>query len=58
MDVFKANNTDLEAMRLAMTVTCTFFIPSVLAFLVVAKVLPRDWAAADKRNADLAKQGS
>ncbi|MDG1904158.1 MAG: MFS transporter [Arenicella sp.] len=58
IDVFKANNTDLEAMRLAMTVTCTFFIPSVLAFLVVAKVLPRDWAAADKRNADLAKQGS
>jgi len=58
IDVFKANNADLEAMRLAMTVTCAFFIPSVLAFLVVAKVLPRDWAAADKRNADLAKQGS
>ena len=56
--VFKANNADLEAMRLAMTVTCSVFIPSILAFLVVAKVLPRDWAAADKRNADLAKQGS
>jgi len=56
IDVFKdLGNEELEAMRLAMTVTCTVFVPSIISFLVVSKVLPRDWAAAEKRNLELAK---
>lgn len=52
-DVFKDGNTELESIRYAMTVTCAMFIPSIISFMVVAKVLPRDWAAAEKRNQDL-----
>lgn len=52
-DVFKDGNTELESIRYAMTVTCAMFIPSIISFMVVAKVLPRDWAAAEKRNKDL-----
>lgn len=50
IDVFKNNYAELEAMRYAMSVTCLFFVPSIISFLVVARVLPRDWAAAEKRN--------
>ena len=53
IDFFKESAGELEAMRYAMTVTCLVFIPSVLCFLVVARILPRDWAAAEKRNQDL-----
>ena len=52
-DVLKDGNTELESIRYAMTVTCAMFIPSIISFMVVAKVLPRDWAAAEKRNQDL-----
>lgn len=52
-DVFKDGNTELESIRYAMTVTCAMFIPSIISFMVVAKVLPRDWAVAEKRNQDL-----
>lgn len=52
-DVFKDGNTELESIRYAMTVTCAMFIPSIISFMMVAKVLPRDWAAAEKRNQDL-----
>jgi MFS family permease len=55
IDVFKADNADLQAMRYAMTVTCLMFIPSIVSFLVVARVLPNDWAAAEKRNQALNK---
>lgn len=55
IDVFKASHDDLMAMRYAMTVTCLFFIPSIICFLVVAKLLPKDWQAATKRNAKLAE---
>ncbi|MFT5136841.1 MAG: MFS family permease [Arenicella sp.] len=55
IDVFKESNGELEAMRYAMTVTCCMFVPSIISFLVVSKVLPRDWAAAEKRNLELAK---
>ena len=55
IDVFKQANTDITAMRYAMTVTCAMFIPSILSFMVVARVLPNDWAAAEKRNQELAK---
>ena len=55
IDVFKQTNIDITAMRYAMTVTCAMFIPSILSFMVVARVLPSDWAAAEKRNQELAK---
>lgn len=58
IDVFKnAGNDELQAMRYAMTVTCGFFIPSIISFLIVSRVLPKDWAAAEKRNLELAKGG-
>ena len=53
MDFYPAEN-DLESMRYSMTITSCVFIPSVISFLIVAKVLPRDWAAAEKRNLELA----
>lgn len=54
IDVYKQNMGDLEAMRWAMSVTCAFFIPSIISFLFVSKLLPNDWAAAEKRNLELA----
>jgi hypothetical protein len=45
-------------MRYAMTVTCLIFIPSIVSFLVVARVLPNDWVAAEKRNQALNKSES
>ena len=50
IDVFKENYNDLESMRYAMSVTFCIFIPSVLSFLIVSKVLPEDWSAAERRN--------
>jgi MFS family permease len=55
IDVFKENNNDLESMRYAMTVTFCVFVPSIISFLMVARLLPRDWAAAEKRNIALAR---
>ena len=55
MDLFKESYNELESVRYAMTVTSLVFIPSVISFLVVAKVLPRDWKAAEERNLKLAK---
>ena len=55
IDVFRESNADLEAMRYAMTVTCGMFIPSVISFMIVARVLPKDWTAAEKRNLELAR---
>ncbi|GAA6139531.1 MFS transporter [Arenicella sp. 4NH20-0111] len=53
IDVFHTGNTELYAMRQALTATCLFFIPSLISFLVVAKVLPRDWSIAEHRNRDI-----
>ena len=55
MDLFKESYNELESVRYAMTVTSIFFIPSVISFLLVAKVLPKDWKAAEERNLKLAK---
>ena len=38
MDLFKESYNELESVRYAMTVTSIFFIPSVISFLLVAKV--------------------
>ena len=56
IDVFKESHADLPAMRYAMSVTCLMFIPSILSFLVVARVLPHDWAVAEMRNEALNNQ--
>lgn len=55
IDVFKENHSDLESMRYAMTVTFCIFIPSVISFLIVARLLPKDWVASEKRNLELGK---
>jgi hypothetical protein len=31
------------------------FIPSIISFLVVARKLPKDWIASEKRNLELSK---
>ena len=36
-----------------MTVAFFILIPSIVSFLVVAKMLPKDWAAAEKLNNEL-----
>jgi MFS family permease len=55
IDVFKENYNDLDSMRYAMTVTFGIFIPSAISFFIVSRVLPRDWAAAEKRNLESTK---
>ena len=55
MDLFKESFNELESVRYAMTVTSMIFVPSVISFLVVAKVLPRDWKAAEERNLKLVR---
>jgi len=56
IDVFKENYNDLESMRYAMSLTFCIFIPSIISFLIVARKLPKDWAAAEKRNEEIAKK--
>ena len=53
IDVFKENNGEIESIRYAMTVTSLLFIPSIISFLIVARVLPKNWAEAERRNLDL-----
>ena len=53
IDLFKDTSADLESTRYALTVTCLVFVPSILSFLIVARILPKDWAAAEKRNLEL-----
>ena len=53
IDLFKESNNDLESIRYAMTVAFFILIPSIVSFLVVAKMLPKDWAAAEKLNNEL-----
>ncbi|MEM9531272.1 MAG: MFS transporter [Pseudomonadota bacterium] len=55
MDVFRGDNSELVAMRYAMTVTACAFVPSVISFLVVARRLPADWQAAEARNRALSE---
>ena len=58
IEIFKASNGEVEAIRYAMTVTSLIFIPSIISFLVVARKLPQDWATAEKTNRELATEGS
>ena len=54
IDVYKDTYSDLDAMRMAMTVTLLVFIPALVSFLIVSRILPRDWKLAEKRNKELA----
>ena len=54
IDVYKDTYSDLDAMRMAMTVTHLVFIPALVSFLIVSRILPRDWRLAEKRNKELA----
>jgi len=45
---------DVHALRLAITTLAVPYIVSILAFLWAAKTLPKDWAAAEKRNSEMA----
>ena len=54
IDVYKETYSDLDAMRMAMTVTHLVLIPALISFLIVSRILPRDWKLAEKRNQELA----
>ena len=54
IDVYKDTYSDLDAMRMAMTVTHLVFSPALVSFLIVSRILPRDWKIAEKRNKELA----
>jgi len=43
-------------MRYAMTVTFCIYIPSLVSFFLVSKVLPKDWENAEKLNLKSIKQ--
>ena len=58
MDVFEADNSRLEAIRYALSVTCLMFIPSIASFLVVSKKIKHDWNRADELNKSMASQPS
>ena len=55
MDVFGEGYTNVESIRYSLSVVTLVFIPSIIAFFVVSKVLPNDWSEAEKRNMELAK---
>ncbi len=54
-DVYEASFDKLDAIRYAMITTSMMFIPSVISFLVVAKLLPKDWEQAEIRNNNMAE---
>ena len=55
MDVFGEGYTNVESIRYSLSVVTLVFIPSIIAFFVVSKVLPNDWSEAEKRNMEMAR---
>ena len=55
IDFFKDDASELHATRLAMTFTYLVLIPSIVSFVLVSKILPRDWRNAEERNAKLSQ---
>ena len=49
-DMFAKTHTQVEALRLAMTLTSLGLLVSAGFFLLAAKFLPRDWQSAQARN--------
>ena len=54
IDFFKAGSSELVATRYAMSAVYLGLIPSIISFVIVAKILPRDWKNAELRNIELA----
>ena len=51
IDVFKnAGHESLAATKIAMSIVCGAFGIAIISFLLAAKTLPKDWAAAEARN--------
>ena len=55
IDFFKTDASELHATRLAMTFTYLVLIPSIVSFVLVSKILPRDLRNAEERNAKLSQ---
>ena len=55
IDFFQTDASELQATRLAMTFTYLVLIPSIVSFVLVSKILPRDWRNAEERNAKLSQ---
>ena len=55
IDIFNKTNGEIESIRYAMSVTSLLLIPSMISFLIVSRLLPRDWAEAEKANHVLAQ---
>ena len=55
IDFFQTDASELHATRLAMTFTYLVLIPSIVSFVLVSKILPRDWRNAEERNAKLSQ---
>jgi MFS family permease len=53
IDIFNKTNGEIESIRYAMSVTSLLFIPSIICFLAVSRLLPKDWAAAEMNNLKL-----
>jgi len=49
-DVFEPEHGKVHAIRLALTWVSGVFVLSAISFFIVAKTLPKDWAAAQARN--------
>ncbi|NND82292.1 MAG: MFS transporter [Gammaproteobacteria bacterium] len=50
IDVFAEQNSELTAIRYAMTAVCMMFLLAIGFFLLVSRNITRDWAAAEQRN--------
>ena len=56
IDLFSENHSEVESIRYAMSVTSLLLIPSMASFLLASKLLPNDWAKAEKANQELVSQ--
>jgi MFS family permease len=56
IDIFNKTNGEIESIRYAMSVTSFLLIPSMISFLIVSRLLPKDWAEAEKVNHRLAQK--
>jgi len=56
IDTFlESSQNELDATRLAMSVTFSAYLLSFIFYMMVRKTLPADWAAAEARNEDASK---
>jgi MFS family permease len=50
IDVFGDSNSELDAIKISMTLICGVFCLSIIFFMLVTRTLPIDWADAEARN--------